>query len=339
MTCAHSPINFSSWRPYCLYFFPNLLPFSFLISWVVQSPVWYGTWKISQLTLLLLFLHDSFSLPISISIPISRPLQPLPSSPLQVDLFDPYLSSHLCITSHFSTTPSSPDVHRRLRYFTGIRYGQNWWSASGEDSSWTNDAQHEVKALTFYCSTLHFTALQCSTLLYTALLDTALPYTALLYTTLPYTAVLYAALHCTALHCTSLLYSADSRTPRINLHRLHLTRICISILSLISFVPNVEPIISEYCRVTLLESGGDASSFNRIYATDRLTGELLLMESDHVIVATDPETAKALLRDGVLCCGVVCCDMASCGVIWHRVVWCGVVWCNNLICHAWLDLA
>lgn len=82
-------------------------------------------------------------------------------------------------------------------------------------------------------------------------------------------------------------------------------------------------IISQYCRVTLLESGSDASSptdssstVNRIYATDRLTGELLLMESDHVIVATDPETAKALLHDGVLpCvwCGEVCC--VSCGLV------------------------
>lgn len=62
--------------------------------------------------------------------------------------------------------------------------------------------------------------------------------------------------------------------------------------------------------MTLLESSSDTSSqndssLNRIYATDRLTGEQLLLESDHVIVATDPETAKALLRDGELCCVVL----------------------------------
>ena len=89
-----------------------------------------------------------------------------PSPPLWIDLFDPYLYSHLCIAPHFSTTPPPSDVHRRLRYFTGIRYGPNWWGASGKDSSRANDAQHEVRTLTLHCTALlhtalHFTALNC----------------------------------------------------------------------------------------------------------------------------------------------------------------------------------
>jgi hypothetical protein len=80
--------------------------------------------------------------------------------------------------------------------------------------------------------------------------------------------------------------------------------------------------------VTLLESSSDTSSqtdspLNRIYATDRLTGEQLLLESDHVIVATDPETAKALLRDGELCC-VVLMRRGEVYCVHRVIVLCGV---------------
>ena len=78
--------------------------------------------------------------------------------------------------------------------------------------------------------------------------------------------------------------------------------------------------------MTLLESSSDISSetdspLNRIYATDRLTGEQILLESDHVIVATDPETAKALLRDGELCRVVLCCV-----VLMHYAAWCSILY-------------
>ena len=36
----------------------------------------------------------------------------------------------------------------------------------------------------------------------------------------------------------------------------------------------------------------------KIKATDRLTGELLLLECDQLIVATDPEAARTLMLEG-----------------------------------------
>lgn len=55
-------------------------------------------------------------------------------------------------------------------------------------------------------------------------------------------------------------------------------------------------------RVSSIETGcGDdtaTSSLNRVMITDKITKEQVLIESDHIIVATDPETARSLLLEG-----------------------------------------
>lgn len=53
-------------------------------------------------------------------------------------------------------------------------------------------------------------------------------------------------------------------------------------------------------RVSSIETSmtDPSKSGIRIYATDDISGERLLLESDQLIVATDPETAKTLLMDG-----------------------------------------
>ena len=75
-----------------------------------------------------------------------------------------------------------------------------------------------------------------------------------------------------------------------NYHHFSVQRV----LTLVSFVSSLSP------RVISIETSmsDPANIGTRLFATDRITGERLQLESDQLIVATDPVTARKLLMEG-----------------------------------------